>query len=250
MLAIISLLLIVALSLIVTRTAAVALTYTGLSQQAASFQARSAFSGVGYTTSEAESLVNHPVRRQVVMLLMLLGNAGIVTVVTTSILSFVGTGDSGVWRLRLAILILGLGVIYLLVKIPWVDRQVHYAIEWSLQKWARVEGRDFIQLLPLAGDYGVSEMAVREDDWLAQKSLAESAIDEEGVLVLGIQRKDGGFIGTPAAETIVEAGDVVILYGRSAQLAELDVRCAGDEGNRRHDVACSLKAEVCGKAVR
>ena len=76
MLAIISLLLIVALSLIVTRTAAVALTYTGLSQQAASFQARSAFTGVGYTTSEAESLVNHPVRRQVVMLLMLLGNAG------------------------------------------------------------------------------------------------------------------------------------------------------------------------------
>lgn len=76
MLAIITLLLIVALSLIVTRTAAVALTYTGLSQQAASLQARSAFTGVGYTTSEAESLVNHPVRRQVVMLLMLLGNAG------------------------------------------------------------------------------------------------------------------------------------------------------------------------------
>ena len=55
MLAIVSLLMIVAISLIVTRTAAVALTYTGLSHQAASFQARSAFTG-----SEAESLVNHP----------------------------------------------------------------------------------------------------------------------------------------------------------------------------------------------
>ena len=249
MLAIITLLLIVVLSLIVTRTAAVALTYTGLSQQAASFQARSAFSGVGYTTSEAESLVNHPVRRRVVMLLMLLGNAGIVTVVATSILSFVGTGDSGVWRLRLVILVLGLGVIYLLAKISWVDRQVHRAIEWTLRKWAPVEGRDFIQLLSLAGDYGVSEMAIQEQDWLVQKSLGESALDDEGVLVLGIQRRDGSYIGTPAAETSVEAGDVLILYGRSAQLAELDVRCAGDEGNHRHDVACGRKAEVCGKAV-
>lgn len=248
MLAIVSLLMIVAISLIVTRTAAGALTYTGLSQQAASFQARSAFTGVGYTTSEAESLVNHPVRRQVVMLLMLLGNAGIVTVVATSILSFVGTGDTGVWRLRLALLIAGLGVMYLVAKIRWVDRQVHYAIEWSLRKWARVEGRDFI--LSLAGDYGVSEMAVQADDWLAGKSLSESAIDDEGILVLGIQRRDGSYIGTPAAETIVKAGDVVILYGRSAQLAELDVRCSGDEGNQRHDAACGLKAEVCGKALK
>ncbi len=184
------------------------------------------------------------------MLLMLLGNAGIVTVVATSILSFVGTGDTGVWRLRLALLIAGLGVMYLVAKIRWVDRQVHYAIEWSLRKWACVKGRDFIQLLSLAGDYGVSEMAVQEDDWLARKSLAESAIDEEGILVLGIQRKDGSYIGTPAAETIVKAGDVVILYGRSAQLAELDVRCSDNEGNQRHDAACGLKAEVCGKALK
>ena len=93
MLAIVSLLVIVTLSLLVTRTAAVALTYTGLSHEAARFQARSAFSGVGYTTSEAEDVVNHPVRRRIVMNLMLLGNAGFVTVASSLILTFVSNSD-------------------------------------------------------------------------------------------------------------------------------------------------------------
>ena len=63
MIPVVSLLTVVTLSMVVTRIAAVALVYTGLSHQAARFQARSAFTGVGFTTSEAEHLVNHPVRR-------------------------------------------------------------------------------------------------------------------------------------------------------------------------------------------
>lgn len=52
MFAIASLLVVLVLSLLVTRIATVALTHTGLSREVARFQARSAFSGVGFTTSE------------------------------------------------------------------------------------------------------------------------------------------------------------------------------------------------------
>ena len=52
MTAILSLLLVVTLSILVTRIAAVALRHTGLARQTARFQARSAFSGAGFTTSE------------------------------------------------------------------------------------------------------------------------------------------------------------------------------------------------------
>ena len=45
------------------RMGTLALQRTGLSREAATFQAQSAFMGVGFTTSESESLVNHPVRR-------------------------------------------------------------------------------------------------------------------------------------------------------------------------------------------
>ena len=62
MLSIISLLVVLTLSIVVTRVATVALTYTGLSRESARFQARSAFTGVGFTTSESEKAVKeaHP----------------------------------------------------------------------------------------------------------------------------------------------------------------------------------------------
>jgi hypothetical protein len=51
---IVALLVVLGLSLVITRIATVALAHTGLSSEAARFQARSAFTGTGFTTSEAE----------------------------------------------------------------------------------------------------------------------------------------------------------------------------------------------------
>lgn len=99
MFAVASLLVVILLALLVMRVATVVLTLTGLSRESARFQARSALTGVGFTTREAESVVNHPVRRRVVMLLMLIGSAGVISVVTTLILSFAGAeGRGALWR--------------------------------------------------------------------------------------------------------------------------------------------------------
>ncbi|MBL7026171.1 MAG: potassium transporter TrkA, partial [Candidatus Marinimicrobia bacterium] len=57
MIAIFSFLIILTLSLIVTRIAAIALSVTGVSSETAQFQARSAFTGVGFTTTESESIL-------------------------------------------------------------------------------------------------------------------------------------------------------------------------------------------------
>lgn len=77
------------LSMTVVRIASVALSLTGISRELARFQARSAFTGAGFTTTESEQVVRHPVRRRIIMLMMLLGNAGIVTVISSLVLSFV-----------------------------------------------------------------------------------------------------------------------------------------------------------------
>jgi Trk-type K+ transport system membrane component len=66
MIPVLSVLLVLTLSVIVIRVATVALVHTGMGREAARFQARSAFTGAGYTTSEAESIVNHPLRRRLV----------------------------------------------------------------------------------------------------------------------------------------------------------------------------------------
>lgn len=96
MVGLISLLVIVALSMLITRVATIALTHTGLSRESARFQARSALTGAGFTTTESEKVVNHPVRRRIVMILMLVGNAGIVTGMASLMLTFVH-GSGGGW---------------------------------------------------------------------------------------------------------------------------------------------------------
>ena len=91
---IVSLLVALAVSMIVTRVAALALMFTGMSREAAKFQARSAFTGAGYTTQESEMIVKHPVRRQIVASLMLLGNLGVATVGATVMVSIMSTSNS------------------------------------------------------------------------------------------------------------------------------------------------------------
>jgi hypothetical protein len=66
--ALISVFVAISLSLLVTRIATEALALTGLSRTSASFQARSAFTGSGFTTQESEAVVQHPVRRRIVVL--------------------------------------------------------------------------------------------------------------------------------------------------------------------------------------
>ena len=94
MLPVVSFLVVISLSLLVIRIASVALVHTGLSREAARFQAHSAFTGVGFTTSESEKIVSHPVRRRIVMTLMLFGNVGIVTAMSALLLTFL-QGEGG-----------------------------------------------------------------------------------------------------------------------------------------------------------
>jgi Trk-type K+ transport system membrane component len=91
-----SIFVLLSLSVLVMRVASVALRLTGLSDDVARFQALSAFTGTGFTTREAESIVNYPVRRRIVSSLMIVGNLGLVTVLATLVVSLVKTeGHSG-----------------------------------------------------------------------------------------------------------------------------------------------------------
>ena len=83
MLALISLFIVIFISIIIIKIAAIALALTGLSEEIASFQALSAFTGAGFTTSESETIIKHPIRRKIAMFLMMLGSAGLTTVVAS-----------------------------------------------------------------------------------------------------------------------------------------------------------------------
>jgi len=247
MIAILSLIIVLVVSLVIVRVATVALTLTGVSREMARFQARSAFTGAGFTTDESERMVRHPVRRRIIMLLMLLGNAGIVTAVTSLILSFtnVDEGDSffsSIW-FRVLLLAGALAALFVLAHSRIIDRWMSTAIEWALKRWTRLEVRDYASLLHLTDDYVVSEMLVDNHDWLHDRTLRELALSHEGVLVLGIDRLGGEFIGAPRGSTRLLAGDSLLLYGRSRDIADLDARPPGAIGNRAHVDAVGRRFE-------
>jgi hypothetical protein len=108
-------LLVIFLSFLIVRAGAVALMITGMEEKKARFQALSAFSGTGFTTREAESVVNHPQRRRIVSGLIILGNAGIVTVIVTSTSSLVTSKTHHLPFIPL-ILVVGISLIYIVGK--------------------------------------------------------------------------------------------------------------------------------------
>jgi len=236
MIAVASVVVVMLVSLLITRVATVALTLTGLSRESARFQARSALSGVGFTTSEAEAVVNHPVRRRVVMLLMLLGSAGIMTVVGTLVLSFANANAAQRGE-RVAVLLAGLLALWLFARSGWVDRRLSSLIARALARLTDLDARDYGALLHLAGGYTVLEIAVRDGDWISDRTLRELALRDEGVVVLGISRVDGRYLGAPRFDTTIRPGDTVVLYGCSPRLTELDRRAAGLEGDQMHERA-------------
>ncbi len=231
MTAIVSLLVVIFVSMVITRVATIALAATGMSRESARFQARSALTGSGFTTSESESVVRHPVRRRIVMMLMLLGSAGIAAVIGSIVLAFVQPDDGGNWWVRIAVLAVGVGGLWLFATSSWIDRGITRITMWALDRYTSIDVRDYASLLQLGGDYVITELAVTDGHWLADRSLAELDLRREGIIVLGVVRPDGDYLGVPTRDTMLHVGDTLVLNSRAGQLADLDARRRDAEGD-------------------
>src|SRR6476659_3667875 len=227
--AVFTVLIVLTCSLVVVRVATVGLTMTGLSKDLAQFQALSAFTGVGFTTRESEEIVNHPLRRRIVMHLMLLGHGGIVIALASVMLSFLNTSSSAdnwtaVWWVRLFIMMVGVVVLWIAANSRYVEQVTWRLNEWALTRFGHISVHDYTQLLRLSHRFVVWEMSVHADHWLEGRTLAESALASEGILILGIERANGEYLGAPRGQTRIEPNDHLILYGQQEALANLDER--------------------------
>ena len=238
MVALFTVLLVVLVSMLIVRVATVAFTLTGMSREQARFQAMSALGGVGFTTRESELITGHPVRRRIALVLIVLGSAGLVTAVSTLILSF-GSANNPQRLGRAGILLGGLLVLWLVARNRWVDRRLSALIARVLA-WRGFQVRDFANLLDLEGDYAVGELLVEADDWIAGRTLAELRLRDEGIAVLGIHR-EGGYTGNPHGDATVEPGDRLVLYGKEERIEEIDRRKKGGAGDEEHRRAQAVR---------
>ncbi len=234
MIGVITVILILVFSILITRIASLALTHTGLSREASKFQARSAFTGVGFTTSESEKVVNHPVRRRILLLLMILGNAGIVTGIASLIIGFTGISDRVSNWVKIIILAGGISILWILANSRWIDQQLSNLINRLLKKQHQIDVNDYASLLHLSGDFRISEILIECEHWLCEEKLYNTKLRDEGLNLLAISRKDGTFLGAPDGDTIIRDGDTLIIYGRAEVLSKLEKRLKGAKGNREH----------------
>ena len=153
MTAIVTLIVIALFSLLAIKVATTALMMTGLSFDTASFQSYSAFFGVGFTTKEAELVVNHPVRRRIIRDLILVGNIGLTSALATMVATFVqGSNAIGSLMVILAAVVIALAITAM-SRLDFVRKSLDHIISYSLTQAGLVRALDYELLLRVEHGY-------------------------------------------------------------------------------------------------
>lgn len=227
MASIIALLVIALVSLLAVRVGSTALMMTGLSWDTASFQSYSAFFGVGFTTKEAEMVVNHPVRRRIIRDLILAGNVGLTSALATLIVTLLQSSSGGDTAQMIAWLAGGLVAIFAITRTGWVQKALDHLIQHALERAGLVRALDYELLLRIQHGYVVSEIEVLPGTFLAGRALRDSRPWDRGVVILAIRREGETCPGIPSREDLIRSGDVVTAYGKESDLQAMTLPFPG-----------------------
>ena len=220
MIAIISLLMILYLSLLVNRLATIALTHTGMSDESARLQARSALSGCGFTTSESENMVIHPVRRRILLMMMLFGNVGVIATLASVILGFINNAAAyDNIRVKLAILIPGLILLWMMSNSKRFADLISSLFKRLLNASPDFQINDYIHLYHLDQEHKLAEIYIAVNHPCCNEPAA--LVAAHGLMLLGIRSSTGGYLSNPPPETIINENSCLIVYGHDRQIAEL-----------------------------
>ncbi|MCJ7693105.1 MAG: hypothetical protein MUO22_06780 [Sedimentisphaerales bacterium] len=215
-------------SFIIVRIGAVAFQLTGLEWSLAKFQALSCFSGTGFTTKEAELITGDKRRRRIASVLMVLGNAGLVTMIATvasalnpentllgwlseSFLPFLPLWS--VQWVNLGIIIIALFVIYKMFTNKKFTQKLTSYLRKKILKKEFFKPVSFEELLLLTGGYGITRLEVLGGNPLIDKTLAGSELRKKDITILAILRGDNT-IPNPSADTKVQKSDELVLFGK------------------------------------
>ena len=197
-----------------------ALIATGVPPEIAAFQARSAFSGAGFTTTEAENVVNHPARRRIIATTMFAGSLGTPTLVVTVLLGFVAPGPGSTVE-RTLVLLSGAFLIVMTVLNKVVRRWlVGVGNRYTARRLRPALGGGAEEILSLGDDFVVDAIRLDADPAPTARSLRSLAHSFPGVTVLGI-RSGGTYRGEPPVDHELHAGDELIVHARRDRIADL-----------------------------
>ncbi|ASS68506.1 MULTISPECIES: TrkA C-terminal domain-containing protein [unclassified Paenibacillus] len=215
--------------LMVLRLSTILLVMTGMEPSQSSFQAASMLTGAGFTTSESELVLRHPVRRRIGLALILFGAFSLAVLVSV-ISSLISENDHMSVLASVAAL---LACAWLLLRVPAANRRVAHWIANRVP--SHTEGAP-LPVEELADDLHQEDvMGVQiaaDSPWLGL-TLREALPEGEEIVPLAIKR-DGRKIRKDRWETPIEAGDFVLLYGEEEAIqASCRAVSASEDAPRR-----------------
>ncbi|MFC2009491.1 TrkA C-terminal domain-containing protein [Chloroflexota bacterium] len=196
-----------------------ALQLTGIEPEVARFQALSAFSGTGFTTTEAERVVRHRTRRRIVTALIIMGNAGLVAIIATSVASFTQVSGYEWYFIRLAIIIVGIFILYSLIIRSRVGNQIMYLFRKPLMTLIMREAPVIDEIYLAKRDWGISLVMVKEFSKNIGLSLAD-VTRKENIVILAIDRV-GTTLEMPTSIEKIMEGDRLLVYGNKQSIKQI-----------------------------
>jgi len=221
-------LVILTVSFIVVRIGAIAFELTGLEWSLAKFQALSCFTGTGFTTKEAELITGHPQRRRIASVLIVLGHAGLVSLIATfanslrpddlfskiqiPFLNLNLPSSIEPW-IKLLIIILFFYLLYIIFAHSKLAKKITQLLKSRIVKNELIKPVSFEELVVSTGGYGVSSIEICKDSPILNKSILESELRKHDITVLAIER-NGEIMPNPSPEQKILLGDRLICFGK------------------------------------
>ena len=215
-------------SFIIVRIGAIAFQLAGLEWSLAKFQALSCFTATGFTTKEAELVTATRQRRRIASVLIVLGHAGLVTMIATFANSLnprritskveipflpdvIPTGFLP-W-INLAIIAVAIYTIYKVFTNTKYAKKLTNILRRKIIKKEIFKQVSFEELLLATGGYGVSKIDVHKDCPVLDMTLLEAKLRKLDITVLAIVRADKT-IPNPSAKSRILLGDELLCFGR------------------------------------
>lgn len=221
-------------SFIIVRIGAVAFQLTGLDREFAKFQALSCFTGTGFTTRESELVTGDTQRRRIASTLIVLGHAGLVTLIATfanslradAIMSrFILPIQHPMIPVNLLVLVNLLVVIIVLYIGYKIFNKTNLSVKATdfirsrIVKRGIIKRVSFEELMVATGGYGVSKIEICKNSPVVNKTLIKSGLREHDISVLAIER-DEITMPNPPAKTEIMLGDKLVCFGKLGMMKD------------------------------
>lgn len=198
----------------------IVLKLTGLELSKARFQVISILTHTGFTTRESELIVQHPTRRKIASVLMIVSYVAQITLITL-LFNVLTQATRNILGTAIALFIMAAFVVLVTQSKKlsnWFDQVTEKLLKKRIQKSA--SGDRIEQVLNLSPEFSIYGLLVDTDSLICDKTLCELKLKEHFIQILKIDR-GSEVIDFPLADTRLLAGDRLIVYGKIDALTQM-----------------------------